>query len=51
MENNIKLGSNYHVNSYLKHFQVAQVNFNLVVQEEPRFRQKFRRRYLLRKSA
>jgi len=44
MENNIKLITNYYANSYLMHFQIAQRNFNLVIQEEPLIKRKFRRK-------
>jgi len=51
MENNIKLIADRNSNPYLRLFQIAQLNFNLVAKEEPRIRQKFRRRLLFRKSA
>lgn len=51
MENNIKLTADWNSNAYLRLFQIAQRNFNLVIQEEPRVRQKFRRKYLLSKTA
>jgi hypothetical protein len=51
MENNIKLNGNFTTNSYLKLFQIAQLNFNLVVEEEPRIKRRFRRRYQLLKQA
>lgn len=34
MENHIKLTSGFSANSYLRHFQVAQMNFYLFIQEE-----------------
>ena len=34
MENHIKLTSGLHSNSYLRQFQVAQLNFYLFLQEE-----------------
>lgn len=46
MENYIKLTPAYATNSYLKHFQVAQINFMLAIQEEPLMKRKFRRRNL-----
>jgi hypothetical protein len=51
MENNIKLSGNFNFNSYLSHFQVAQINFNLVIQEEPLIKRRFRRKYQLGKRA
>jgi hypothetical protein len=51
MENNIKLSNNFSVNSYLSHFQVAQINFNLAIQEEPLMKRRFRRRFQLSKRA
>jgi hypothetical protein len=51
MENNIKLNNDFSVNSYLTHFQVAQINFNLVIQEEPLIKRRFRRKYQLSKRA
>lgn len=51
MENNIKLNANFSANSYLTHFQVAQSNFSLVIQEEPLIKRRFRRRYQLSKRA
>jgi hypothetical protein len=51
MENYIKLATSYNSNSYLSHFQVAQLNFNLVIQEEPLIKRRFRRRYQLSKRA
>jgi hypothetical protein len=34
MENHIKLTSGFHTNSYLRQFQVAQLNFYLFLEEE-----------------
>jgi hypothetical protein len=51
MENNIKLSTSFAANSYLTHFQVAQINFNLVVQEEPLIKRRFRRRFQVTKRA
>jgi hypothetical protein len=34
MENNIKLASSINSNSYIRHFQIAQLNFYLFDQEE-----------------
>jgi hypothetical protein len=51
MENNIKLTADWNNNAYLRHFQIAQFNFNLVIQEEPRIRRKFRRKNLSNKTA
>jgi hypothetical protein len=51
MENNIKLSTNFNANSYLTHFQVAQINFSLVIQEEPLIKRRFRRKYQLSKHA
>ena len=34
MENHIQLTSGIKANSYLRHFQVAQLNFYLFIQEE-----------------
>lgn len=34
MENNIKLGSGFNSNSYIRQFQIAQLNFYLFDQEE-----------------
>jgi hypothetical protein len=51
MENNIKLTSSFGANSYLSHFQIAQLNFNLVIQEEPLIKRRFRRRNPIAKRA
>jgi hypothetical protein len=45
MENHIKLTSGYHSNSYIRQFQVAQLNFYLFDQEEKKSRRKFRLKY------
>ena len=45
MENHIKLTSGYHSNSYIRQFQVAQLNFYLFDQEEKRSRRRFRLKY------
>jgi hypothetical protein len=50
MENNIQLNIGYTHNSYLKHFVVAQVNLHLVIQEEPRIKQKYKRKNRLVKT-
>lgn len=42
MENNIKLTSGINSNSYIHHFQVAQLNFFLFDQEEKMNRKRFR---------
>jgi hypothetical protein len=51
MENNIKLTSGFTSNSYLSHFQVAQLNFSLVIQEEPLIKRRFRRKHQTAKRA
>jgi hypothetical protein len=51
MENNIKLTNGFSGNSYLSHFQIAQLNFNLVIQEEPLIKRRFRRKYQIAKRA
>jgi hypothetical protein len=51
MENNIKLTTGLNANSYLSHFQVAQLNFNLVIQEEPLIKRRFRRKHQIAKRA
>ncbi len=42
MENHIKLTSGFHTNSYLRQFQVAQLNFYLFLQEEKMNKRKYR---------
>lgn len=42
MENHIKLTSGFHTNSYLRQFQVAQLNFYLFLQEEKMGKRKYR---------
>lgn len=41
MENHIKLTSGFHSNSYLRQFQVAQLNFYLFLQEEKMNKKKY----------
>lgn len=45
MENHIKLASGINTNSYVRQFQVAQLNFYLFDQEEKRNRRRFRLRH------
>ncbi len=42
MENHIELSSGMPSNSYIRQFQVAQMNFYLVDQEEKAVKKKFR---------
>jgi len=42
MENHIQLSSGVNSNSYIRQFQVAQMNFHLVNQEEKIYKKKFR---------
>jgi len=51
MENHIKLTSGLSANSYLKHFQEAQRNFYLFIQEEKMTKKRFKPRYQASKSA
>jgi len=44
MENHIKLTSGLNSNSYIRQFQVAQLNFYLFNQEEKMTKKKFRLR-------
>ena len=44
MENHIKLTSGINSNSYIRHFQVAQLNFYLFDQEEKMNKRRFRLR-------
>jgi hypothetical protein len=45
MENHIKLTSGINSNSYIRQFQVAQLNFYLFNQEEKLNRKRFRPKY------
>jgi hypothetical protein len=45
MENHIKLTPGNNGNSYLRHFQVAQLNLYLFMQEEELNRKRFKREY------
>jgi hypothetical protein len=50
MQNHISLRPNPAVTSYLEHFQVAQVNLNLFLQEEkPQKRRKILKRHMKNK--
>lgn len=50
MENHIKLTSGLHTNSYLRQFQVAQLNFYLFLQEEKSNKKKYRLKHALAKA-
>lgn len=50
MENHIKLTSGLHSNSYLRQFQVAQLNFYLFLQEEKLNKKRQRARQPLQKA-
>ena len=43
MENHIKLISGFNSNSYIRHFQVAQLNFYLFNQEEKMNKKRYRK--------
>ena len=45
MENHIKLTPGFNANSYLRHFQVAQLNFYLFIQEEKMNKKRFKPKY------
>jgi len=45
MENHIKLISGFNSNSYLRQFQVAQLNFYLFDQEEKMNKKKYKPKY------
>ncbi|MEO5600788.1 MAG: hypothetical protein ABIR06_07665 [Cyclobacteriaceae bacterium] len=45
MENPIKLTSGFGANSYLRHFQVAQMNFYLFIQEEKTIKKRYKSKY------
>ncbi len=50
MENHIKLSSGLAANSYIRQFQVAQMNFYLVDQEEKKNKRRLRLRHPREKS-
>ncbi|MEX1238807.1 MAG: hypothetical protein WEB30_03790 [Cyclobacteriaceae bacterium] len=50
MENNIKLTSTLNSNSYIRAFQVAQLNFYLFSQEEKMSKKRFRMKNPVSKS-
>ena len=50
MENHIKLTSGLHSNSYIRQFQVAQLNFYLFLQEEKLNKKTHRVRQPLQKA-
>jgi hypothetical protein len=45
MENHIKLTAGFNANSYIRQFQVAQLNFYLFVQEEKMSKKRYRLKY------
>lgn len=45
MENHIKLTSGFNANSYLRQFQVAQLNFYLFIQEEKMNKKRYKPKY------
>ncbi len=51
MENSIKLSSGLTANGYIRQFQVAQMNFYLVDQEEKRSKRRLRWRQPKKRSA
>ncbi len=50
MENHIKLSSGLTANSYIRQFQVAQMNFYLVDQEEKKNKRRLRLRHPRQRS-
>ncbi len=50
MENHIKLTSGITSNSYISHFQVAQMNLYLFMQEEKMNKRRYRMRHPVSKS-
>ena len=50
MENHIKLASGFHNNSYLRQFQVAQLNFYLFIQEEKMNKKRIKGKYQITKG-